>query len=624
MRRARYRLKPVSFCLIAGFLALTALVPPAGAEGIDEPYPIGRVLTPETAARKDAPDVVRMQVSHFSQPNQNDAIIMPTVRAFQKAFGRDHFYAEVFSGERINPKKTDLVLSSAGTYRRAADVGSRDIGSLVSDRFPDPNHAEGSVFVVRKGNRTYQSLKDLKGLRLVTSGPKAFTGYQVAMGELLREGINPDRFFSDQIVKLNDMPSVVTALRKGEADVGVLRTCFLEDMAAEGKDISDLAVVGAKPETKDFRCVRSTALYPNWTVTITPHATPDVARLAASTLLSMKPIPGNLHWGMATDFTPVDTLFKELKIGPYEYLRHWTLRRFLSEYWPFLTLFIAAVIGLLLHSVRSDRLVERRTRELTKAYAKQKELEERTRRANEHLAALQKNGMIRQMSSMVVHELRQPLATIVNYVQSLLRLSDMHRPNSEAMMQKGLTTIRSEALKADEIVTKVRDYAKRSSGSDTRTVIDLTELVNRSVANLEDSSRYRTPIHSDIRPGCLIEGDRLEIEVAVVNLIKNALEAADRKGGSDARVSVVLDRFETADGESIRLTIENTGDVLTKERLESLGYATKSAKPEGLGLGLAIVRTIIQNHSGSIAFNPREAGGLAVTVTIPAPSHPIS
>ena len=146
---------------------------------------------------------------------------------------------------------------------------------------------------MRKGDRTYQSLKDLEGLRLVTSGPKAFTGFQVAMGELLREGFNPDRFFSDQIVKLNDMPS-------------------------EGKDISDLAVVGAKPETKDFRCIRSTALYPNWTVTITPHATPDVARLAASTLLSMKPIPGNLHWGMATDFTPVDTLFKELKIGPYE------------------------------------------------------------------------------------------------------------------------------------------------------------------------------------------------------------------------------------------------------------------------------------------------------------------
>ena len=81
MRRARYRLKPVSLCLIAGFLALPLLVTPAGASGIDEPYPIGRVLTPETAARKDAPDVVRMQVSHFSQPNQNDAIIMPTSEA---------------------------------------------------------------------------------------------------------------------------------------------------------------------------------------------------------------------------------------------------------------------------------------------------------------------------------------------------------------------------------------------------------------------------------------------------------------------------------------------------------------------------------------------------------------
>ena len=51
MRRARYRLKPVSLCLIAGFLALPLLVTPAGASGIDEPYPIGRVLTPETAAR---------------------------------------------------------------------------------------------------------------------------------------------------------------------------------------------------------------------------------------------------------------------------------------------------------------------------------------------------------------------------------------------------------------------------------------------------------------------------------------------------------------------------------------------------------------------------------------------
>ena len=288
---------------------------------------------------------------------------------------------------------------------------------------------------------------------------------------------------------------------------------------------------------------------------------------------------------MATDFTPVDTLFKELKIGPYEYLRHWTLRRFLSEYWPFLTLFIAAVIGLLLHSVRSDRLVERRTRELTKAYAKQKELEERTRRANEHLAALQKNGMIGQMSSMVVHELRQPLATIVNYVQSLLRLSDMHRPNSEAMMQKGLTTIRSEALKADEIVTKVRDYAKRSSGSDTRTVIDLTELVNRSVANLEDSSRYRTPIHSDIRPGCLIEGDRLEIEVAVVNLIKNALEAADRKGGSDARALWCLTALKrrTGNRSASQLRTPVTSSQKSGSRVSGTRRRARSLRALGLG-----------------------------------------
>lgn len=112
---------------------------PFALEAGDSSYPIGRVLTPETWARRSEPGVIRLAVSSFLGPNANYAVIKPTIRALQAEFGRDRVYAEVFSGDRIRPDRDDLVMSSSGTYRRAVGQGSRDLASLVSDRFPDPD-----------------------------------------------------------------------------------------------------------------------------------------------------------------------------------------------------------------------------------------------------------------------------------------------------------------------------------------------------------------------------------------------------------------------------------------------------------------------------------------------------
>lgn len=122
---------------------------------------IGDVLTPETATDRYRSDMVRMAVTRFSYPNVNYDVIRPTVRALQDVFGRGHLYAEFVSGETVESDCFDLVLGSAGTYRRFTHRGTRDIASLVSDKFPDPNHAGPQGFYRTSdgdGGRAYRGV----------------------------------------------------------------------------------------------------------------------------------------------------------------------------------------------------------------------------------------------------------------------------------------------------------------------------------------------------------------------------------------------------------------------------------------------------------------------------------
>ena len=136
--------------------------------------------------------------------------------------------------------------------------------------------------------------------------------------------------------------SLFLALREGRGDVAVPRSCLLEEFQASGHDVSDIQGVNER-YVPDFSCRTSTGLCPNRTVFITPHARPDVARTAASALLSLPATPSGLHWTIATDFTPVDRLFPELRVGPYEYLQHWSFLAFARAHWEWF-LFLTAML----------------------------------------------------------------------------------------------------------------------------------------------------------------------------------------------------------------------------------------------------------------------------------------
>lgn len=178
----------------------------------------------------------------------------------------------------------------------------------------------------------------------------------------------------------------------------------------DGEVWKNLKGIGLKPNGTG--CLASTDLYPNWSVSTMPTADPAVARKAAEALLAMPKAEGGMGWSIATDSTKTDELFKDLQIGPFGFLKDWFSKEFRTRYAGWLLLGIGLFASSLLLSFILGQIVRKRTRSLTESLKKQNELRRKEKAVSEKLSALERLGVVDQLSSIVVHELRQPLTTI--------------------------------------------------------------------------------------------------------------------------------------------------------------------------------------------------------------------
>ena len=318
-------------------------------------YRIGDLLAVPKRTGEGRPPrrVIRLLITKFAEPNSHYPVVTATVKALQKAFGEDRFEARIYTGETDHIRDAHLVLSSAGTFVRARSMGARDLATVASERAPDPNRAEGTLFVTLKNRADINQFEDLRGKRVTATGSNAFSGYHVGLGEIAERGEDPDRFFGAFVASGYDMLRELKFLREGLADVAMLRTCVLEELAAAGGKVDDLKPLLVRENGESAACLSSTDTYPNWTLFALPTISPEEARLAAQTLLSMPELPGGIHWSIASDFTAVDGLYRSLRLGPYEYLRTWTWTRFWETYRTSILVALTLVLGILLTSLRS-------------------------------------------------------------------------------------------------------------------------------------------------------------------------------------------------------------------------------------------------------------------------------
>lgn len=582
-------------------------------------YLIGDLLVSpkQTATDKPKRPVIRLLITKFAEPNSHYPVVSATVEALRKAFGEDRFEARIYTGETDHIRNAHLVLSSAGTFVRARSMGARDLATVVSDRAPDPNRAEGTLFVALKNRADLENLEDLRGKRVTATGSNAFSGYHVGLGEIARRGEDPDRFFGAFVASGYDMIRELKLLREGLADVAMLRTCVLEELAAAGKKVDDLKPLLVRDDEKAIACLSSTDTYPNWTLFALPSISPEEARLAAQTLLSMPALEGGLHWSIASDFTAVDRLYRSLRLGPYEYLRTWTWTRFWETYRTSILVALTFVLGLLLHSYRSESLVRRRTAELRQSLEEQRKAQTRARDAALRMEALRRAGALGQLSSIIAHELRQPVATVRNYVQGLRRMLDIRGSLKADVAEKPLMRLDEQAERIERIVERVRAYGRAEVPQ--RRLVDAVSLTKSAVETLRTARPESFPVTILSREeDCVILADPLEWELCVQNLVKNALEAA--RAVPAPEVTVELEKRCAEGRGKLCFSVTDNGPRLDDDKFRHLEDVLSSTKLDGLGLGLSIVRMIAEDSGGVLRFERNEPTGLRVIVDWPLPN----
>lgn len=219
------------------------------------------------------------------------------------------------------------------------------------------------------------------------------------------------------------------------------------------------------------------------------------------------------------------------------------------------------------------------------------------------------------MSSMIAHELKQPLGTISNYTRGLLRRIERHQADEETIV-KILKEIEYHNDRAADIVDHVRSYVK--SHDIKREDHNLHDIVKTSVETFKKSGRSQVPVRIEGEREAWVEVDDWEVELALINLLKNS---------ADAFAEVHPARY--VEGEClIRVRIEDHDDtwwirvidnakLVTKEFTNEFFTHLETTKAHGLGLGLSIVSSLAERHAGRVWAEPNVGRGVIVTIEFP-------
>ena len=556
------------------------------------------------------PATIRVGITETTVPNINSQSFDLVEQTLRRTFGNqvevNRFSLETLA-KKIRNEELDLVFCTPGYMWSLGEVGMRPLVALVSKSASNPNHATGSTFFVKKESPV-QKFKDMKGLRLATSYTRyAYTNYDIAMGEVARRGYDYEKFFPNPQALGGNVQTVLDALRNGKADVGVLRVCALE--LSGNLQTNEFRVIGDQ-NSSEIACRTSTRLYPNLTLFITPSAPQQIAGPVTREFLNQPPFgPDQFSWDIATNYTDVDDLYRELKVGVYEYLRYKTVRQFIEEYLPYFVLVFALLAGLLLHMAALKYLVRRRTLQLTTALTQQRELEKKAAEAAIRIDRLQRESTVSQLSSLFAHEVRQPLSSIKLYIRGMYRSLEAEQENP-TLLRQTLDKIATQVSRINDIIEHVRGYAKADTGA--RIPLNLEDALATSVVRITESNLvpHKVTFIAQAK-GLRVICDPWELDVIVFNLIKNASEAMESY--PDETISVIVSSEET----QALITVSNGGGVISDEVYDNLGEPFSTTKTGGLGLGLSIVRGIAERYLGHLSFHRKPDGGLEVELRLP-------
>jgi PAS domain S-box-containing protein len=218
-----------------------------------------------------------------------------------------------------------------------------------------------------------------------------------------------------------------------------------------------------------------------------------------------------------------------------------------------------------------------------------------------------------QLTAAVAHEVSQPIAATLTNAQAALRWLGSQPPNLEEVRQT-LDRIVNDAKRGGEVINQIRALikkapARKDSMDANNTILDVIALTRSEV------HRHGVSLQTDLATGLpLINGDRVELQQVILNLILNAVEAMSclDEGARELHISTNAD---TSNG--VLFAVRDTGPGLDPRSEDRLFEAFYTTKPDGMGMGLAISRSIIETHGGRLWVTANEPRGTVFQFTLP-------
>jgi signal transduction histidine kinase len=242
--------------------------------------------------------------------------------------------------------------------------------------------------------------------------------------------------------------------------------------------------------------------------------------------------------------------------------------------------------------------------------------EEALAKARSELAHVTRVTSLGVLTASIAHEVNQPLAAIVTNGESSLRWLARDEPDIEKVRTLTKRVV-ADARRASEIIERIRDMA--SQRAPEQKLLSIDDVINESLRFLRHELQLKGIVVSlDLaRELPQVVGDRTQLQQVIVNLTINAVQAMTQLAPADRGISV---RAVLSDPETMVCSIEDSGPGIDPEHLPRLFDSFFTTKDTGMGMGLAICRSIVEAHGGRIrADNNSALGGARFSFDLPAP-----
>ncbi len=247
--------------------------------------------------------------------------------------------------------------------------------------------------------------------------------------------------------------------------------------------------------------------------------------------------------------------------------------------------------------------------------ANRKRAEKELKEKDSELRRVSRLSDMGQITSALAHEINQPLTAIASYIQAARRILEKGSDDTRDKVFENLDKAVAQGTRAAKIIRRLRRFIEKREAEYSKGDINAIVEEARAMA-LIDAARKGVRVRMNLgRNLPLVVMDKIQIQQVVVNLVRNSLDALVESERRELTVTTLA-----AEDNSVEVAVSDTGPGLPDEVTKQLFKPFVTTKPDGMGVGLSICRSIIDEHGGRLWMTPNPGGGTIFCFTLPTNS----